>query len=399
MAISLSNFEPSKSNHYTLAETQQEKDAAASRDAGLIAQYGANRAASESIQQNGQIIRDSMQIADNRQARGLAQENLLAKEGAAATQQGINNDMAQQQIDISRGERDSRQANVDREFSLKSAAEQRSQTEFDQKNQERNLALDVANRQKALANFGSHISMLEPDDQGRVDVTKHADVIKQMVGGFDGTYKNITAQNVNGKTMLYGFDGEKSAPVTSRGNQVGIPNSVLQTAAQFVSGVKPKEDQNVKDNYLPFETSTTDALGNVTKTTVYKDPKTGQVIDGGSVQGNNELDRSLGAKKTVQAQPQQPTRQQAPAAPSLAQAAAEREGASPRQMEQPATGGLAQAAIKQAILSEQDPGKLLDIMTPYLQPEDSAQLNRMTPEQRKERVFQIRNRLILNNDL
>ncbi|AMK78903.1 MULTISPECIES: hypothetical protein [Methylomonas] len=400
MAIQLSNFEPSKYSHYNLAETAQEKDAAASRDAELIAQHGLNRAASESINQAGQIAQHQMSLADAQQARGLAQENLVASNAAAADQQAITNDMEQQRLNIEQGKLSAGQANDDREFSLRSAAEQRHKQQFDQSNQDRSAARAIVDRQTALANFGNHLSMLEPDDQGRVDVTPNADVIKQMVGGFDGNYKKITAQNVNGKTMLYGFDGEKSAPLMSGGNQVAIPNSVLETAARFVGGGKQKEDQNVRDNYLPFETYSKDAMGNETKTMSYKDPRTGQVIDGGSGQGSNELaalDKSLGAKKQQQAQLQQPTQEQGSIPQNLAQAA-ERVGA-PRQMEQPAAGGLAQAAIKQAILSEQDPGKLLDIMIPYLQPEDNEQLNRMTPEQQKERVFQIRNRLILNNDL
>jgi hypothetical protein len=89
-----------------------------------------------------------------------------------------------------------------------------------------------------MAKFGHYLTTAEPDKNGMVDVTDQKDNIKTMVGGFgDQDYKRITAQNVNGKTQLFGYsDDNKAMPLTRNGNQVSIDNKVLQTQSMFYGG-------------------------------------------------------------------------------------------------------------------------------------------------------------------
>lgn len=87
---------------------------------------------------------------------------------------------------------------------------------------------------------------------------------------------------------------------------------VLSVNPQFVASInnltarqaqERDKDKNIKDNYLPFESSTTDALGNVSKKTRYVDPKTSRVLDVDTLQNKQTLDQAI----SVQPQPKEQT--------------------------------------------------------------------------------------------
>lgn len=245
MALQLGNFTPLQQKHYQLAETQDEKDAAASRQANLIAQQGLNSVAAANAHAAGQIAVQQPRIAE--EARQADMRDAQAQESLAATvaQQGVSNDLAQQRIDQDQQRISSVIAQNGVENALKQRQESRLQTVADiakaeeaRKAEEYKQAQELKQIPVAMAKFGHYLSTAQPDDNGMVDVTDQKDTIKTMVGGFgDQNFKRITAQNVDGKTRLFGYsDDDKAQPITRNGNQVAIDNNVLQKQAMFYTG-------------------------------------------------------------------------------------------------------------------------------------------------------------------
>lgn len=256
MSIQLGNFVPLQHKHYQLAETQSEKDAAAGRQAELIAQQGLNSIANTNAHAAASIAMQNNQLAEQGRQANMHDELARDQLDQQSEQQAIAADQNQQRID-QQGQQLANQSAIDqqklnlgaRELDAKLAQngienqlmknkDAREQTQFDQAQEDKKQADELKQLPLAMAKFGHYLTTAEPDKDGMVDVTDQKDNIKTMVGGFgDQDFKRITAQNAEGKTKLFGYtDDNKAVPLTRNGNPVAISNAVLQQQALFAGG-------------------------------------------------------------------------------------------------------------------------------------------------------------------
>ena len=245
MALQLGQFKPLEHKHYTLAETQSEKDEAAKRQMAIDNNRAASQGVIATMHEANQNNRANAAITERRRQDATAQGNFESEQAATIEQQGIDNALRQQQEERLGQYTNAQIANIGIDNALKQQQEERLQgvdnrqaIQFDQEQEARRQADELKQVPIAIAKFGHYLKTAEPDENGMVDVTDQKDNIKTMVGGFgDQDFKRITAQNVNGKTQLFGYsDDNKAQPLTRNGNQVSIDNQVLQSASLFGSG-------------------------------------------------------------------------------------------------------------------------------------------------------------------
>lgn len=274
MALQLGNFKPSQAQHYTLAETQDEKNAANARQANLIAQQGLNSLASANAHAAGQIALQGPRLAEEARQADMRDAQAGNSLNATVAQQGAANDLAQQGVDLKAQElQQKQQASAaalaqqgvtnqlaqSQEARLQ-GADQRQNTLFEQQQADRKIAEEKKQNELALAKFGSYLNTVKPDDKGLVDVTDQKDNIKTLAGGFgDVDYKKITAQNIDGKTQLYGTDADGNAqPLTRNGNQISIDNKALQMFSMFgQDSAKAKAQAELEQTQLENKTKQT----------------------------------------------------------------------------------------------------------------------------------------------
>jgi hypothetical protein len=251
MALQLGNFHPLDFQHYNLAETFAEKDAAAKRQMAIDNNRANNEAAVKNMEEANANSRAGAQIAENGRQANMSNDIQQQHTDAAIAQQGISNDLAQRQADEATRRNDAAIAQQGVENSLNQQdsaraqnadaraqnADQRAGEVFDQQQADYKQAQEAKQVPEAMAKFGHYLSTAEHDGNGMIDVTDQADNIKTLAGGMDDQqFKNIYAQNINGKTYLMGKNEDgKPTPVLRSGNPISIDNQVLQSAALFGS--------------------------------------------------------------------------------------------------------------------------------------------------------------------
>lgn len=238
MPIQVQVFNPLEHKHYQLAKTQSEYDEDAKRQMAIDNNRMAGQGAIATMHEANQNNRTNAAIMERRRQDATAQGNTefeqdraLNLDQAKIAQQGIDNDYRERAFSAN-------QANQNAQLGLSYSRDARDQAQFEQAQQDRRQAEELKQIPLSMAKFGHYLSTAEPDKDGMVDVTDQKDNIKTMVGGFgDQDYKRITAQNVDGKTKLFGYtDDNKAVPLTRNGNPVAISNQVLQQQALFASG-------------------------------------------------------------------------------------------------------------------------------------------------------------------
>jgi hypothetical protein len=263
MAIQFTQFNPLIPQHYTLAETQQEKDA---ENARKIAQINAQnmgslqleelRGANEAGRANAENVQQNMQHAD-------AQEQL-----------GIANDQAQQQIDAGVAAQQQAQARLGVQDASEAA---RYQQRLDQqalengraKTQDERAAVENQRKDEAYteakriqdeigmqASLGKELLFGQPDKNGEVDVTGARGFFEQ--GGSDpipGKARIVARVNpATNSHEFYGVDEEGGYnPITKNGAPQSLSPTgygMITSAAKAHFGLKTgPEKGNWEVNY------------------------------------------------------------------------------------------------------------------------------------------------------
>jgi len=309
MAIQLGNFTPLRHQHYALAETQDEKDAATKRQMALQNNEAINQGILQTAreQNNNNRLNVANQIQREKNAQDQInyeadQQRQSLLDAEKQRQFNASNEVERQKLNQSGSLlQESQRMNVER-LKIDQAQESRSADEYGAKK-------GLRDREMAFVNFSSHLSMLSPDESGSVDVSGQKDNIAKMVGGFDKNYKTITAQVRDGKTYLYGFDGKDSVPITAGGVPVAIRSDAIQSASMF--GQKQKKDEGkwlqlkTKDDMgLETQAQFNPATGQYVKFDGNGQPVMGSLID--AANGRKEAESVLQATaQGRQPQPQQ----------------------------------------------------------------------------------------------
>jgi hypothetical protein len=190
MATQLFNFQPLVPQHYTLAETQGEKDAELQRKIAAI-----------NAQNSGQMAESAMRAeyaqADNNANRAMEQQRIEANQ----QQLGVENGMDQQKIDAAVSAQQQQQAQLGARAAAEAEANKRDVTQQDFQNnrllsqdareaaQEQRKAVEWTQAQDTqakhdyYANLGQGFLDATPDKNGEIDFTANKSVIEQGLGG------------------------------------------------------------------------------------------------------------------------------------------------------------------------------------------------------------------------
>jgi hypothetical protein len=253
MATQLFQFTPRATPHYTLAETQSEKDEELRRKLAQIEAQNSGAMAQT-------ITRANYDQANQNADRFVRQQGMEA----AQEQNGVANDMEQQKIDATLamreqqqarlGAQDARQAENDKRIleqqgfqnSRLRAQDERAAIE----NQRKDAEYSQEQKNKDIHNYYSELGRSfmasTPDKNGDVDVTGHKSVFEQGLGGklpADAQIK-LRPNAETGNYDLYGIGEDGTyTPITKHEVPVSFGKSQMEmaiSAAKADMGIKPE---------------------------------------------------------------------------------------------------------------------------------------------------------------
>lgn len=263
MALQFQNFTPTDQKHFTLAETQSEKDATLQR---AMAQDAANNAA--------QIASHAMSIDSSNQqhAASLAQNAQQAGVENGLNQQRINSDntqvglanaraMEKNAADVAQNDiANKRQAFADQNtLQQQGLTNSRTATDNAQKDAEYQRKLAGENQHSFFNNIGTHI--LLNDGATNINVSGMRKDFSNMYPDTipkDGSL-SLNKNKVGGYDLMGVTNGQATPVQTSTGNQITYPPHTLDMFASFVKAnmvgskgnqdnIDIKTDPNTGDN-------------------------------------------------------------------------------------------------------------------------------------------------------
>lgn len=256
MPIQLQNFEPLKANHYQLAETVAEKNAANSRQANLIAQQGLNQAAEAMIRGNYGLAEQQNALNEHGRQFDVNQQNVVADQDLKSQinqqnqdQQQFENDLAQRKFGLDAANTARSQANADRQFGLQSAANQRDQVKANREEEDYRQMAPFKAQTLAYARLADITDLVKPDEKtGIADVTPYSKTIAKIYGIPEDKYDTITMQGDKntGIMQLYGYNRSENAAtplLNKEGNPLPFNYQHLKEAQRFVQGGKQQADK------------------------------------------------------------------------------------------------------------------------------------------------------------
>lgn len=234
-------FAPLKHQHYTLAETQKEKDEEARRKMAIDNNSFANQAALAGMEAQNTANIENAQMAERAQQRGLNQQqqqfqNKLDLRKQSAVEQGLaqqaKNQAYQRQQDAKTNQR------LDQQFNLNKRVQDytlnRQQAEDARIAQERQKREAEKNRIVALGALGGYLERESSPEKEFIDLSGIQDALPQLVNGYSpkGTPKATVGQD--GYISLFDDNG----PIMNNGNPVRIHSSVLNSAAPIAEQIR-----------------------------------------------------------------------------------------------------------------------------------------------------------------
>jgi len=255
MATQLFDFKPVIPQHYTLAETQEEKDIENQRK---IAQINA--------QQAGSMAEASLRGAYAAQAQDSAQALERERMGAVQQQQATQNAMEQRRLDANIAAQQQEQARLGVSDAMKADAYKRDIAQQEVQNgrmQAQDARAAVENQQKdeiyarkkaeedmhnAWADMGEGFLNTAPDKKGERDFTPYKPAVEQGLGGKLGDVQvRAKANPETGNTEFFAVDKEGAYnPILKHGVPFALPDSgveAMKSVAKARMGIKGGEDK------------------------------------------------------------------------------------------------------------------------------------------------------------
>ena len=313
MPIQFQTFTPLVHPHYTMAETQSEKEAENARNmrrdaANNTAKLTQNMAQEDSATQRAAMANEQRQrelqtnqaqqnyelgLTTNRQAQqdkqaaeqqqfanqnsvsqqGLAQQNKIADRQVTVDQNKTQNEALAQERGLIGQDRSAR---ASREIEAAS----RDKTTFEQQQTAQQRQLDNQNQYQALAKLSYSMANAPADANGNRDITGQKAALAVMGVNVDhlNDFTNILSKEVNGKQVLSGVNAKgETVPLMYGNAPVVLGNDAVSSMAKIMgvqAGYKPETG-----SYEPVkETSyNTNTMANDTKITGILDKQTGRI--------------------------------------------------------------------------------------------------------------------------
>ena len=399
MAIQTYAFKPLDQVHYGLAETQGEKNEQLKRDLEKISmqEAGANKRAAMSANTSLTNTQASL-AAHERQANQHAGLAAAAQQQQAANQKVINAS-ENRQLDIaekSNADQSAyRQAMLNNDTARLGISNEQAKQEMDIKRQEAEnkqndyiLARPYKEKTASLGQLGDFLNSVKVNDGGFADVTHGRDTLSKITGVDLTGYKNVSAQESDGKLKFFDNSGKTPTPIKVGDSPIEIRRDYIDAAHNAMYGVKkeePKYSAKVLSGGMDKDGVTLpDELVTFNERT-------------GKIGMTSEEERALNPKNLPKAA-QVPTQGglEERAKPDFSRAYQNvGQGPAPQ-----AGGGLARQqssgvdAVRSYLSRNASPEELAQVITPFVQPNDFA--NARTPEQRAQRIVQIARRIDQN---
>ena len=312
MALQFQNFTPNDQKHYTLAETQSEKDATLQRAMAQDAANNAARSADHAMSIDSSNQQHAMSLAQNAKQAGV--ENGLNQQriNSDNTRVGLANarEMEKTRADVAQNDiANKRQAFADQntlqQQGLTNARQNISDKQTTEKfNLEKEALLQkksLADKHLAIGELGLTLATSKSDENGEIDITNHRNILTSLGLTDELTkHESVMARIVDGKTELYGIDKDGNHSVIMHNKApVKITNDALSIFSDFYAkqlGVK--EDGDFEVNYQ--QTLGPDGMTLVKTPVSIINKKNGNLTNypGASGQPSNELAALNATKET-----------------------------------------------------------------------------------------------------
>ena len=312
MALQFQNFTPNDQKHFTLAETQNEKEAEMSRQMAQDAANNSARSANHGMSVDSSNQQHAMSLAQNAKQAGV--ENGLNQQriNSDNTRVGLANarEMEKTRADVAQNDiTNKRQAFADQntlqQQGLTNARQNISDKQTTEKfNLEKEALLQkksLADKHLAIGELGLTLATSKSDENGEIDITNHRNILTSL-GLTDNLTKHesVMARIVDGKTELYGIDKDGNHSVIMHNKApVKITSDALSIYSDFYAkqlGVK--EDGDFEVNYQ--QTLGPDGMTLVKTPVSIINKKNGNLTNypGASGQPSNELAALNATKET-----------------------------------------------------------------------------------------------------
>ena len=276
MALQFQNFTPNDQKHFTLAETQNEKEAEMSRQMARDAANNAAESANRAMSVDSSNQQHAMSLAQNAKQAGV--ENGLNQQriNSDNTRVGLANarEMEKTRADVAQNDiTNKRQALADQntlqQQGLTNARQNISDKQTTEKfNLEKEALLQkksLVDKHLAIGELGLTLATSKSDENGEIDITNHRNILTSLGLTDELTkHESVMARIVDGKTELYGIDKDGNHSVIMHNKApVKITNDALSIYSDFYAkqlGVKADGDFRV------IKTKTTDLNGLETET-------------------------------------------------------------------------------------------------------------------------------------